>query len=52
MLGKLKAGGRKKMRLLDGMTDSMDEFEQAPGVGDRQGRLMCCRPWGCRVGHD
>ena len=22
------------------------EFEQAPGVGDRQGRLVCCRPWG------
>ena len=22
------------------------EFEQAPGVGDRQGSLECCRPWG------
>ena len=22
------------------------EFEQAPGVGDRQGSLVCCRPWG------
>ena len=22
------------------------EFEQAPGVGDGQGRLACCRPWG------
>jgi len=22
------------------------EFEQAPGVGDRQGRLVCCSPWG------
>ena len=22
------------------------EFEQAPGVGDGQGRLVCCRPWG------
>ena len=21
------------------------EFEQAPGVGDGQGDLMCCRPW-------
>ena len=28
------------------------EFEQAPGVGDRQGSLACCSPWGCRVGHD
>ena len=24
------------------------EFEQAPGVGDGQGSLMCCSPWGCR----
>ena len=22
------------------------EFEQAPGVGDGQGRLECCSPWG------
>ena len=22
------------------------EFEQAPGVGDGQGSLMCCSPWG------
>ena len=22
------------------------EFEQAPGVGDGQGSLACCRPWG------
>ena len=24
------------------------EFEQAPGVGDGQGSLACCRPWGCK----
>ena len=23
-------------------------FEQAPGVGDGQGGLACCSPWGCR----
>ena len=23
------------------------EFEQAPRVGDGQGRLACCAPWGC-----
>ena len=23
------------------------EFEQTPGVGDGQGSLVCCRPWGC-----
>ena len=28
------------------------EFEQAPGVGDGQGSLACCSPWGHRVGHD
>ena len=22
------------------------EFEQAPGVGDGQGSLGCCSPWG------
>ena len=24
------------------------EFEQALGVGDGQGGLACCRPWGCK----
>ena len=24
------------------------EFEQAPGVGDGQRSLVCCRPWGCK----
>ena len=24
------------------------EFEQAPGVGDRQGSLSCCSPWGSK----
>ena len=24
------------------------EFEQAPGVGDGQGSLGCCSPWGCK----
>ena len=24
------------------------EFEQAPGVGDRQGRLLCYSPWGLK----
>ena len=35
------------MRWLDGITESIGhEFEQAPGVGDGQGRLVCCSPWG------
>ena len=24
------------------------EFEQALAVGDGQGSLMCCSPWGCK----
>ena len=24
------------------------EFEQAPGVGDGQGNLMCCSLWDCK----
>ena len=35
------------MRLLDGITDSGHEFEQAPGVGG-QGSLACWSPWGCK----
>ena len=27
-------------------------FEQAPGVGDGQGGLACCSPWGHRVRHN
>ena len=23
-------------------------FEQTPGVGDGQGSLACCSPWGCK----
>ena len=39
--------GRQKMRWLDGITNSNGrEFEQALGVGDGQGSLACCSPWG------
>ena len=40
--------GRQRMRWLDGITASMDEFEQALGVGDGQGGLACCSPWGLK----
>ena len=30
---------------------SEHEFEEAPGVGDGQGSLVCCSPWG-RKGSD
>ena len=49
ILGKIEGRrrrGRQRMRWLDGITDSMDEFEKALGVGDGQGSLVCCRPWG------
>ena len=49
MLGKVEGGRRR------GRQDEMigwhhrvngHEFEQAPGVGDGQGSLACCSPWG------
>ena len=38
--------GQQRTRWLDGISDSMDKFEQAPGVGDGQGSLVCYSPWG------
>ena len=46
MLGKIEGRrrrGRLRMRWLDGITDSMDINV---GVGDGQGGLACCSPWG------
>ena len=51
MLGKIEGrrrwGQQDEMvgwhHLLDG-----HEFEQALGVGDGQGSLACCSPWGCK----
>ena len=51
-LGKIEAGGEGDdggwHHQLDG-----HKFEQALEVGDRQGSLVCCSPWGLqRFGHD
>ena len=49
MLGKIEGRrrrGRQRMRWSDDITDSMDKSEQTPGVGDGQGGLACCSPWG------
>ena len=49
MLGKIegrRSKGLQRMRWLD------HKFEQVPGVGDRQGGLVCYGPWGHKVGHD
>ena len=50
MLGKLKAGGERDDRdEMVGWHHQLNghEFEQAPGIGDGQGSLVCCSPWGC-----
>ena len=48
MLGKIEGRRRgwQRMRWLDEINGH--EFEQALGVGDGQGSLACCSPWGCK----
>ena len=55
MLGKIEGRqkrGQQKMRWLDGVTDSKDMSlsRLRELVMDRS--LVCCSPWGRRVGHD
>ena len=53
MVGGIEDGRRRgwqRMRWLDGH-HRLDghEFEWTLGVGDGQGSLACCSPWGCKV---
>ena len=51
MLGKIEGRrrrGRQRIRWLDDITDSVDEFEQTLGENEGQGILECCDPWGSK----
>ena len=58
LIGKDPDAGKDRRQEEKGMTEGemvgwhhqLDghESEQAPGVGDGPGGLVCCRPWGCR----
>ena len=55
MLGKIEGGRRRgwqRMRRLDGISNSMDMNLSKLQELNRQGGLVCCSPWGHRVGHD
>ena len=56
MLGKIEGRrrrGQQRMRWLDDITVAMDmSLSRTLGVGDGQGNLASCSPWGCRVRHD
>ena len=52
MLGKIE-GGEGKVTTEHEMVGGHHRlnghvFEQASGVGNGQGSLVCCSPWGCR----
>ena len=54
MLGKIEGmrrRGLQRMRWLDGITDSMDMSLSELREMVKEGGLVCCSPWDCRVGH-
>ena len=50
MVGKIEGRRRKGRQREVGWHHQLDghEFEQALEVGEGQGRLVCCSPWGRR----
>ena len=51
MLGKIEGRrrrGQQRMRCLDVITNLMDMSWVSSEVGDGQGILVCCSPWGCK----
>ena len=50
MLGKIEGRKRTSEDEMAGWHHRLNghKFEQAPGVGDGQGILTCCSPWGCK----
>ena len=52
---RLKAGGQGDNRGWDGWMESLTQWTwvwASSGVGDGQGSLACCSPWGRRVRHN
>jgi len=60
LIGKDPDAGKDWRQEEKGMTEDymvgwhhwLNGHEQAPGAGEGQGSLVCCSPWGCRVGHN
>ena len=61
LIGKDREAGKDWRQEEKGMTEdeigwhhllNEHKFEQAPGIGDEQGSLACCSPWGRRVRHN
>ena len=47
MLGKIEGKRRRGWQdEMAGWHHWLGKYEQAPGVGDEQGSLVCCSPWG------
>ena len=44
-IGGRRRRGQQRIRWLDGIPDLMD-MSLSKGVGDGQGSLACCSPWG------